>query len=311
MSDYFLSINKTKFDKFGSLSWSDDFDTYTTIIKFSSQKPFDVGQQFILNNGTEKLYRGIITDFEYDRELIYHYTAYDFGFYLGKNEITHQFKNIDIETGIRTLLLSLKIPIGTIEGVRGTVDKPYKKATVKDVISDLLSLASGQTGIKYVVDCSLGQVNIRPVYKLDDIRGELSKDFYINSAENLGNAKITNSIQDLKNRIRIYDGDTFDLISEKFDSNSIGRYGLLQEIVDPDKNAKNYSVIAQNTLLERNRIKTTLEVDLLGDDRIKKGTIISIKDTVVNIVGDYLVQTSQHSVEKGVHSVHCKLELYQ
>ena len=313
MNDYFLSIDKTKFENFGSLSWSDDLENYTTIIKFSSQRPFNVGRQFILNNGTNQLYRGIITDVNYDRELIYNYIAYDYGFYLSKNEVTIEFSNIEIERAIKNLLFSVKIPSGIIEEVRGTVDDKFKKKTVKHVLENLLSLASKQTGIKYVVDCSLGAINIRPVYKINDVKGELAENFYINSAENLGNVKITNSIQELKNKVLIYKGDdkNSNVVYWKDEPDSISKYGILQEIVEVDNNVNNYSILAQNTLLDRNRVKTTIEADFLGDDRIKKGVIISIRDTVVNVVGDYLVKTSEHTIENGKHTVHCLLELYQ
>jgi len=311
MYDYFLTIDKTKFEKFGSFSWSDDIETYSTIIKFSSKTKFNLGRQFILNNGSEKVFKGIITDLDYDRDLTYNYIAYDYGFYLGKNEISFQAKG-EIESEIKRLLLSVQIPAGTIQEIKGTVDEPFKKKTVKEILQKLLELSSAQTGNKYVVDCSLGVVDIKPVYKLTDLKGELAKGFTINSAENLGNIKISASMQELKNRIRIYLGDKdFIIASDSGDPSSIGKYGLLQEVVVPDQTAKNYSIITANKLIEKNRTTTTINnVEFLGEDRIKKGVIIPIRDTVTNIVGDYLVKTSSHKIENGVHTVNCAMELY-
>lgn len=115
MLDYFLTVGNERIDNFGSLSWSDDIETYTTIVKFTSQLEFNVGQQFFLNNGNNQLLRCIITDVDFDRDLIYQYTAYDFGFYFGKNEVTIQAQGA-IENEIRRLLASVNIPIGTIRG---------------------------------------------------------------------------------------------------------------------------------------------------------------------------------------------------
>lgn len=310
MLDYFLTKGDERIDNFGALTWSDDIETYTTIVKFNSQIPLDVGRQFVLNNGNNQLLRCVITDVDFDRDLIYQYTAYDFGFYLGKNEVTIQLQGA-IENAIRRLLASVNIPIGTIEGVRGTVNKVYRKQTVQVVLSDLLTLATGQTGINYTVDCRNGSVNIRPYVLLQDILGDLSNNIQINSADNLGNVKVATSMQEMKNQILVYTGDNENsrLQTLQQDNENINRFGLLQEIIEPGENETNYSVIAQNRLREKNRITTKLDVQMLGDDRIQKGVLIPIRDNRVNINGIFVVRSSEHKVDNRVHTVDCNLEL--
>lgn len=310
MLDYFLTMGNERIDNFGSLSWSDDIETYTTIVKFTSQLEFNVGRQFVLNNGNNQLLRGVITDVDFDRDLIYQYTAYDFGFYLGKNEVTIQLQGT-VENAIRRLLTSVNIPIGTIEGVRGTVNKAYRKQTVQAVLSDLLTLATGQTGINYTVDCRNGSVNIHPYVLLQDILGDLSNNLQIDSADNLGNVKVATSIQELRNQILVYAGNDRDgrIAASSFDQRNINQFGLLQEIIEPGEDETNYSVIAQNRLREKNRITTKLDVQMLGDDRIQKGVLIPIRDNRVNINGIFVVRSSEHKVDNRVHTVDCNLEL--
>ena len=38
MLDYFLTMGDVRIDNFGSLTWSDDLESYTTIVNFTSQK---------------------------------------------------------------------------------------------------------------------------------------------------------------------------------------------------------------------------------------------------------------------------------
>lgn len=311
MLDYFLTMGNVRIDNFGSLSWSDDIDSYTTIVKFNSQILFEVGQQFVLKNGNNQLLRCIITDISFDRDLIYSYTAYDFGFYLSKNEVTIQFRNENIQNALIRLLNSVNIPIGNITGVTGRVSNNYRKQTVQAVISDLLTLATGQTGINYTVDCRNGSVNIRPYELVEDITGDLSNNLQINSAENLGNVKVTSSMQDMKNRILVYTGDdkSSQIVARRFNQESINNFGLLQEIIEPDKDERNYNVIAQNRLRETNRITTKLDVEMLGDDRIQKGALITIRDTRTNVNGIFVVRSCEHKVDNGIHTVECNLEL--
>ena len=44
MLDYFLTMGDARIDNFGSLTWSDDLESYTTIVNFTSQIPFGVGR---------------------------------------------------------------------------------------------------------------------------------------------------------------------------------------------------------------------------------------------------------------------------
>lgn len=310
MLDYFLTVGNERIDNFGSLTWSDDIETYTTIVKFNSQIPLDVGRQFVLSNGNNQLLRCVITDVDFDRDLIYQYTAYDFGFYLGKNEVTIQLQGA-IENAIRRLLASVNIPIGTIEGVRGTVNKVYRKQTVQAVLNDLLTLATGQTGINYTVDCRNGSVNIRSYVLLQDILGDLSNNLQIDSADNLGNVKVATSIQELRNQILVYAGNDRDgrIAASSFDQRNINQFGLLQEIIEPGEDERNFNVIAQNRLREKNRITTKLDVQMLGDDRIQKGVLIPIRDNRVNVNGIFVVRSSEHKVDNRVHTVDCNLEL--
>lgn len=311
MLDYFLIVNDERIDNFGGLAWSDDIETYTTILNFTSQIEFNVGQHISLVNAGNILLTGIITDVDFDRDLIYSYTVYDFGFYLGKNEITQQFRGIEIETAIRRLFNSVDIPVGTINGVRGIIDKPYRKQTVQAVLKDLLELATGQTGVNYVVDCTQGVVNIGTYTPLAEPLGDLSPVISINSAENLANAKVKTSIQDMRNRILVYTGDDKNsrVVARAMDNNNINAFGLMQEIIEADNNAKNFNVIAQNRLQEANRITTTIDVNLLGDDRIRKGSLIAINDEVTNVNGIYVIRTAKHTVDNGIHTVDCTLEL--
>lgn len=310
MLDYFLIMGNERIDDIGSLSWTDDIETYTTIVKFTSQLEFNVGRQFVLNNGNNQLLRCMITDVDFDRDLIYQYTAYDFGFYLGKNEVTIQLQGA-IENAIRRLLASVNIPIGTIMGVRGTVNNFYRKQTIQAVLSDLLTLATGQTGINYTVDCRNGVVNIGPYFLLDNILGDLSNNIQINSADNLGNVKVVTSMQEMRNRILVYTGNerNSQLQTLQQDNENINRFGILQEIIEPGENERNFNVIAQNRLRERNRIRTSLNVELLGDDRIRKGALLPIRDARVGINGIFVVRSSDHKVDNGVHTVDCNLEL--
>ncbi|MDO5304681.1 MAG: hypothetical protein Q4E87_03805 [bacterium] len=115
----------------------------------------------------------------------------------------------------------------------------------------------------------------------------------------------------MRNRILVYTGNerNSQLQTLQQDNENINRFGILQEIIEPGENERNFNVIAQNRLRERNRIRTSLNVKLLGDDRIRKGALLPIRDGRVGVNGIFVVRTSDHKVDNGVHTVDCNLEL--
>ena len=117
----------------------------------------------------------------------------------------------------------------------------------------------------------------------------------------------------MKNRIVIVGGNDENMRIEAraFDQDNINKFGLLQEIITPDNEEQNYNTLVQNRLTEANRVTTSLSAELLGDDRIQKGILIPIRDERVNINGIYVVKSSSHKVNNGVHTVKCDLDLQE
>ena len=106
-----MSYNITKL--IGNLTWSDDLETLGTKISFDFSRNaddkylsrFDIaecGDKIVLTNGTNEVFRGIITDLDwgkYNKSI----TCFDYAFYLNQSKTVKQFYKIAANRAILEL----------------------------------------------------------------------------------------------------------------------------------------------------------------------------------------------------------------
>jgi hypothetical protein len=95
----------------------------------------------------------------------------------------------------------------------------------------------------------------------------------------------TESIEALRNKITLVQEqeNAVKTIAETQDNTSIGKYGTLQEVLTiDDKDIAKARNIAKNKLKELNKVKNTLSVTLLTNNKIQAGRVIKIVENSKN-----------------------------
>lgn len=306
-----LYINGKVLDDFGSLSWSDDLETIANEISFKSLTKLDDGAKFLLtDNNKKELFRGIITDIEEDKDKIFTYSGFDYGFYLNKNQVIIQFKNVRTDTAIKQLCAKVNIPVGNICSISPQVQKIYKGNAVSDIIKELLDTASKKTGQKYIMQCLNGTLTINNTLGKIDPVIKLAENVIIKVCDTAGNITYKRSIQELKNSVLLVDTkekQTFVTASAK-DSNNISKFGLLQQIETVDKDDKtSRQTIVNNLLNDLNKVKETIQIEFLGTNDIRKGVYLALDYPEYGLKGDYYIKNSSHTIENGMHRVNAEV----
>jgi hypothetical protein len=308
---YKLFINNNNVSNFvGNLEWSDDLDTLATEFNFKSIKPYNVGDKFRLTNNGNEVIRGILTDSERDMNNIFSLKAYDYGWFLNKNEVLIQFNGVSADTAIKQLLNKFQLPTGNIPYMSTIIKKIYKDVILSDVIKDILEQVYKKNGIKYKISCENGKVNIIQNRK-DVITAyyQLSSNtdkFDITKA--LGNFTTSSSIQEMKNKIVIVDNseNSTRIKQQSQDTVNIAKFGLLQQVetADNDKNNPSEQAKTSNTLLkELNKIAQTCSVELFGSDEIKSGKLLKFNYPELDFTGNYEIKSSKHTLSDNLHKV--------
>jgi len=190
------------------------------------------------------------------------------------------------------------------------VTKIFNDNAVSDIIIELLEMAHKKTGAKYVFSCQCGKLEIANTMTDCESKIELTNGHEITVADSFGNISYSESIQDLKNSIKIIDEKekTAYIVASASDSNSISKYGLLGSIESADKDDKtSKSIIASNMLKDLNKVTTSISAEMLGTDDFKKGSVLNLDYPDFNITGKYYAKTTRHSITNNIHKVSADL----
>ena len=169
-----MSFNITKL--IGNLTWSDDLETLGTKINFDFSRNtddkylsrFDIaecGDKVILNNGTDEVFRGIITDLDWSRysKTI---TCFDYAFYLNQSKTVKQFYKIQASKAISELCKIFDIPIGQIDTMNTRISKIYKDKTIAEIIKNIIQQVEQETGTKYRLEMRAGKMYVIKYYEI-------------------------------------------------------------------------------------------------------------------------------------------------
>lgn len=309
-----LLVNGEIIPHVSGVEWSDDLSNAADTISFSTDEQIEPGAVFALLYGENTVLTGIITEYTQNEPNRFIYGGYDFGFYLNKNSIIKQFNGITITDAIKRLCSDFSIPTGSVASLSSTVRKIYKGETISDVFNELLELNTAKTGEDcYYYTCYDGTFNLKKYELNEELTGYSGEAFTIDSTKTIASPSVSVSMEDLKNKVIITDNksDTVSKLVTVSDSSSISKYGLLQHIekVDPEKE-NNLTTIAKTKLAELNKLKTTIDLTMLGDYRMRKGVIMPIECERLQLDGDYLIKSSKHSIDSMKETVTVSLELY-
>lgn len=305
---YKIMVDGEEIENAGNLAWGDDIETIASEFSFVSPQQVNVGAKIVIINtqtGKEVL-RGILTDKSFDKSKLYQYSGFDYGFYLNKNEIIIQFNKVKIDTAIKQLCAKIGVPCGSICNINAYVTKIFKDNTVSDIILELLEMARKKTGAKYIFSCQCGKLEIIDTMAECESIIELTNGQELKIADSLGNISYSESIQELKNSIQIVDSGekSIFVVASARDNESISKYGLLGQVESVDKDDKtSKSVIANNLLKDLNKITTSVQVEMLGTDDLKKGSILNFNYPEYNLSGNYYAKTTKHNISNNIHRI--------
>lgn len=305
-----------------NITWSDSIDTLGMQLDFnvvvSNDRYFpkfsvEVGDIVILRNEFE-IFRGIIVTKNFNGISEVGITAFDFCFYLNKSKIIKQFNSINASLAISQLCSEVNIKVGSIDSMRSLIKHIYYNKTIAEIIEDILEQETQETGKKYIKEMQGDSFYIfertakpitatfKPAINIEPFDVTLA----------IGNLSKTLSIEEMKNSIMIISGDekSVRVLAIAKDEAGIQKYGLLQEVESIDDKDKNkVQNIADNKLKELNKIKESLNITLLGDNRARAGRVLSLIEENTNINGKYLIKSCNHSISGGNHTMTLELEM--
>ena len=297
----------------GSYSLSDNIDSLGAEFQFKlMSNPLDVnysgrelpiGTKVVFFHDGTKMFAGVVVSYSRSSLTEYSYKCFDYAFYLNKSEAQIQFNNIPTTSAIQRLCSENSVTVGSICDIPTLVNKIYQGNPISDIIKDLLKMAEAEQKVHYRMEVREAALYI-----------ERYQDLYVQSkvVDIVGSFNSSYSIEEMANRIVIVSSaeKNQQIVAEKSDTNSVRTYGQITKIekVD-DKKMSQAAEIAANKLLDKNSVKRSFSVTMLGSDAVRAGRMMVFNQPEINLTGAFLVKNCTHNFDGNKHTMRLDLEV--
>ncbi|UWG96395.1 hypothetical protein LPY66_16060 [Dehalobacter sp. DCM] len=243
------------------------------------------------DNGKE-LFSGVIFYQERSRSSnTLHVTAYDGLIYLLKSKGTYNFKKTTAEAIAAKIAGDFGVSVGELKKTGIVQNLLVNAQSPYESITEAYAAAGKQTGKKYTVRMQNGRL-----YVLE--KGTVTASLVLGSHLNMIGATYSESIENMINRVRIYN-DNGDSLGKVENTDWLRRYGVLQAVYQKEqyKDPKN---VAKNMLngLERNG-----NISVLGNSDCISGTSVRIQEPVTGMNGLFEIGTDCHTWHEGHYTM--------
>lgn len=307
------------------LTWSENLDTAGLTLSFSVPDKEEryiprlkiiAGDIIQIFNDNGELIRAVVVNISrnYPKRTV---KAFDFGFYLNKNDIVIQFKDKSVSECLKELFYHVGVTTGSVCDMPANVKGVYIK-NVNEIIKELIKIQQDNDGKKYYYEMRAEKIYVfqLPTKPIDCIFKPTVNvaTFDVTDKNAHGRGKYTCSIENMRNSIIAeVNSKTSGEMPEKMfyarDEESIRKHGLLAENYSVNSDdADNIQELAKNELKEKNVIKQELSMDFIGHDNARPGRVMHIADDYLGIDENYRIKSVSHKINGGIHTMSCTLE---
>lgn len=291
----------------GGLSWQNTIDELATKMNFEVAKSdtryvntYTPRLGSIVNLFTNiEIFRGIVIAVDDGSETKNAYTVCDFGWYLNKSKETYQFNNMTAFKAIKKICEDFNIPIDSIPELKTEIKQIYVDKTVSEIISNILELCGGGYNFD-VTPQGLQIYKYGDIYAYPEFRITPNTQL-IYSPSLRGGVSHSVSIEEMKNSIKVITeaDNVYTVQTVLKDTDSIYKYGVLQEIVKIDPEKENAQTVAQTKLKGLNTQTESFSFEMIEavDSYTRAGMVMDIDGM------RYLIEGTAHSITNGIHYV--------
>lgn len=248
--------------------------------------------------GKETLFAGVVASKDKSTDAsTMSVTCYDFGFYLKNSRASRKYTGETPETITRQLCSTYGVPVGSLAQTGVAIRRKFSATEVYRIIDTAYTLASQQTGKKYLLRFSGLRLNVIE-------RTVTPQSVILQRGTNLQTATYGESIENMKNRVIIVDSDG-NFVREISDNAAVKRYGLLADVLTQsdgeDATAEAKEILADNGVERR------ASVTCLGHTKLITGNTIYIAEPYTGLANTCWIDEDTHVWQNGVYT--CRLTL--
>ncbi|MBC2579689.1 terminase [Clostridium sp. DJ247] len=254
---------------------------------------------WIIDDVEGVIFQGIVFDRELNSNQELTFTAYDFMIYLVKSKASFNFQNITPEDSAKKICSEVNINTGTIVATGIKINRLIQQKSLYEAVMESYSQASKENYKQYI-----------PIMEGDKFsvieKGKVLSNYTLSIKENVINASYKDTMDNMINRVKIYDGEG-NYIGKVEDSSLFKNFGILQETYQAEED-KNYNKVASNML---HGIDTTIDIEVLGNLKCRTGYAVKTEIWYVSVLADstLYIDADTHTWDMGTGKYTMQLTL--
>lgn len=295
-----------------SVSWSGSVLSAARTVEFAIlNDPYDPGLQLpdictgdyiSLSVDTGELFFGQIFGIERSTAIgTITYTAYDMMKNLLESNGRYNFKNVTPEAIAAQVLADIEVPYNHLEPTGVNIKSMIcDSVSHYDIIMGAYTQAYRMTGSRYLPMIWQREFGVWPaVYTVGN--------FTLSDESNITAASLSESMDDIKNVIKIYD-DKGSQVGEVADEPSTYLFGIFADVYDVEKGV-------DPTTGAKSKLKVTptqtISITAVGDLNCLSGYSVMVKDAATGLSGKYWIKSDKHIWQNGTYMMELDLSFEQ
>lgn len=291
-----------------SVTWSGSILSAGRSVEFTVlNDPYDsglkipaacVGDYISFLVGSEELFYGQIFSIERSTAIgTVTYTAYDMMKNLLESNGRYNFKNTTPEAIAAQVLADIQVPYNHLEPTGINIKSMIcDSKAFYDIIMGAYTQAYRITGNRYLPMIWQRAFGVWPaVYTVGN--------FTLSDELNVAAASISETMDGIKNTVKIYD-DKGNQVGEIKDDTSLQKFGTFQDVYTVEKGV-DPTTAAKNML----KVNPTQNISLsaIGDRNCLNGYSVAVKDAATGLYGKYWIKTDKHTWQGGTYQMELEL----
>ena len=251
------------------------------------------------DDGTPLFQGGVATRTLSDRDAALAVTAHDRGMYLSGNDGTIKVRDETAESAVARLCGQYGISVGELAATGVPLRRKFTGTPLWNIVTTLYTLAGRQTGAQYLARFEWDRLTVR-------IRREQAENLVIRPKSNLITSTTTESIEDMRNSVGIYDKDG-NRLSPLQDAQAVALYGLLETHItqgeDQDARGEAEQILADRGLSQ------TVSVECMGNTGLTTGRTVAVQQPMTGLSGVFWIESDRHVWRDGNYTTTLTLSL--
>ena len=248
----------------------------------------EIGDLVTMLEGTEKRFVGVILQRSLGSEdSTMAFTAFDFGYYLQRNDGTYKFTGATPEEITRLACSDREIPVSQLPSTGIRLWRKFAGVKLNQMITTAWTLASEKNGKVYAI-------RYTPEGLLVKERSVNKSNLVLKASSNLMNATTKEDATQMVNSVAIYDSNG-NFLRRIGDQAAQKLCGVMEQHVTQNSGKEADADAAARKALEDGRLKKTVTVNVLGDTALLTGETVVVREAKTGLTGVFWIDADVHT----------------